>query len=96
MAALEDIATPSLVAKAVMDYTDHIMLVGAGGKKFALRMGFKEQNLLTEKSRRDWLRWKARLNANSESYPTSAAIAASDSSLSASRSAAVTSRGARP
>ena len=60
--ALEDIATPSLVAKAVMDYTDHIMLVGAGAKKFALRMGFKEQNLLTEKSRRDWLRWKACLN----------------------------------
>ena len=60
--ALEDIATPSLVAKAVMDHTDHIMLVGAGAKKFALEMGFKEQNLLTEKSRRDWLRWKACLN----------------------------------
>ena len=60
--ALEDIATPSLVAKAVMDYTDHIMLVGAGAKKFALEMGFKEQNLLTEKSRHDWLRWKACLN----------------------------------
>jgi N4-(beta-N-acetylglucosaminyl)-L-asparaginase len=62
VAALEDIATPSLVAKAVMDYTDHIMLVGAGAKKFALEMGFKEQNLLTEKSRRDWLRWKACLS----------------------------------
>jgi N4-(beta-N-acetylglucosaminyl)-L-asparaginase len=60
--ALEDIATPSLVAKAVMDHTDHIMLVGAGAKKFALEMGFKEQNLLTEKSRQDWLRWKACLN----------------------------------
>lgn len=62
VAALEDIATASLVAKAVMDYTDHIMLVGAGAKKFALSMGFKEQNLLTEKSRHDWLRWKACLN----------------------------------
>jgi N4-(beta-N-acetylglucosaminyl)-L-asparaginase len=62
VAALEDIATPSLVAKAVMDYTDHVMLAGAGAKKFALEMGFKEQNLLTEKSRQDWLRWKACLN----------------------------------
>jgi N4-(beta-N-acetylglucosaminyl)-L-asparaginase len=62
VAALEDIATPSLVAKAVMDYTDHILLVGAGAKKFALSMGFKEQNLLTEKSRQDWLKWKACLN----------------------------------
>jgi N4-(beta-N-acetylglucosaminyl)-L-asparaginase len=60
--ALEDIATASLVAKAVMDYTDHIFLVGAGAKKFALAMGFKEQNLLTDKSRQDWLRWKANLN----------------------------------
>ena len=62
--ALEDIATPSLVAKAIMDYTNHIFLVGAGAKKFALEMGFKEQNLLTEKSRQNWLRWKANLNAN--------------------------------
>jgi N4-(beta-N-acetylglucosaminyl)-L-asparaginase len=62
VAAIEDIATPSLVAKAVMDYTDHVMLVGPGAKRFALEMGFKEQNLLTEKSRRDWLQWKACLN----------------------------------
>ncbi|MGH7718841.1 MAG: isoaspartyl peptidase/L-asparaginase [Gemmatimonadaceae bacterium] len=62
VAALEGIATPSLVAKAVMDYTDHILLVGEGAKRFALAMGFKEQNLLTEKSRQDWLRWRARLN----------------------------------
>jgi N4-(beta-N-acetylglucosaminyl)-L-asparaginase len=62
--ALEDIATPSLVAKAVMDYTDHIFLVGAGAKQFAIEMGFKTQNLLTEASRLDWLRWKAGLNPN--------------------------------
>ncbi len=61
---LEDIATPSLVAKAVMDYTDHIMLVGQDAKRFALEMGFKEQNLLTEKTRQEWLRWRARLNPN--------------------------------
>jgi N4-(beta-N-acetylglucosaminyl)-L-asparaginase len=59
---LEGFATPSLVAKAVMDHTDHIFLVGAGAKKFALEMGFKEQNLLTEKSREAWLKWKSRLS----------------------------------
>jgi N4-(beta-N-acetylglucosaminyl)-L-asparaginase len=64
VASLEGIATPSLVAKAVMDYTDHILLVGPGAKAFALQMGFKEQNLLTEKSRQDWLRWKARVSPN--------------------------------
>ena len=62
VAALEDIATPSLVAKAVMDYTDHLMLVGAGARRFAIEMGFTPQNLLTEKSRQYYLRWKANLN----------------------------------
>src|SRR5690349_10698559 len=62
--ALEDIATPSLVAKAVMDYTDHIMLVGEGARRFAIEMGFKPQNLLTEASRQFWLRWRANLNSN--------------------------------
>lgn len=61
---LEDIATPSLVAKAIMDYTDHIMLVGDDAKKFALEHGFKTQDLLTERTRQDWLRWRARLNPN--------------------------------
>ena len=64
VAALEDIATPSLVAKAVMDYTDHIMLVGPGARRFALEMGFTPQNLLTEKSRQYYLRWKANLNSD--------------------------------
>jgi N4-(beta-N-acetylglucosaminyl)-L-asparaginase len=62
VAALEGIATPSRVAKAVMDHTDHIVLVGGGAKKFALQMGFTEQNLLTEQSRQAWLRWRSRLN----------------------------------
>jgi N4-(beta-N-acetylglucosaminyl)-L-asparaginase len=64
VAALEDIATPSLVAKAVMDYTDHIMLVGPGARRFAIETGFTPQNLLTEKSRQMWLRWRANLNPN--------------------------------
>ena len=64
VACLEGIATPSLVAKAVMDHTDHIILVGADAKRFALKMGFTEQNLLTEKSREEWLKWKRTRNAN--------------------------------
>ncbi|HYC52949.1 MAG TPA: N(4)-(beta-N-acetylglucosaminyl)-L-asparaginase [Gemmatimonadaceae bacterium] len=64
VSALEDIATPAAVAKAVMDRTDHIMLTGAGAKRFALEMGFREQNLLTEETRQIWLRWRSRVNAN--------------------------------
>lgn len=62
VAALERIAMPSLVAKAVMDHTDHIMLTGEGALHFARMLGFEEQDLLTEKSRQDWLRWRLRLD----------------------------------
>lgn len=62
VACLEDIAEAASVAKAVMDHTDHIMLVGPDAKRFAMKLGFKTQNLLTEKSRQDWLSWKSRLN----------------------------------
>ncbi len=61
--ALEDVAEAAAVAQKIMEYTDHIMLAGAGAKRFALEMGFKERNLLTEESRMDWLRWKSRLNS---------------------------------
>lgn len=63
VAALEGVRTPSLVAKAVMDHTDHHLLVGAGAQKFARNMGFEiEDDLNTEKSRRQWLEWKRRID----------------------------------
>ncbi len=57
--SLEGINTPSVVAKYVLQYTDHIMLVGEGAKKFALSYGFKDEDLLTERAREIWLRWRA-------------------------------------
>jgi N4-(beta-N-acetylglucosaminyl)-L-asparaginase len=59
VAALEGIKTPSEVAKLVLKYTDHILLVGAGAKRFALSYGFKEEDLLTPESRQLWLTWRA-------------------------------------
>ena len=59
VASLEGIKTPSVVAKYVLLYTDHILLVGEGAKRFALSYGFKDEDLLTEKSREAWLRWRA-------------------------------------
>jgi N4-(beta-N-acetylglucosaminyl)-L-asparaginase len=59
VAALEGIKTPSEVARLVLKYTDHILLVGEGAKRFALSYGFKEEDLLTPSSREKWLRWRA-------------------------------------
>jgi N4-(beta-N-acetylglucosaminyl)-L-asparaginase len=57
---LEGIKTPSVVAKYVLMYTEHVLLVGEGAKRFALSYGFTEEDLLTERSREAWLRWRAR------------------------------------
>src|ERR1043165_5942649 len=59
--AIRNIKTPSKVAKAVMEQTDHMFLVGDGALKFARAMGFKEEDLLTEESRTQWLIWKKSL-----------------------------------
>ena len=59
--ALEGVRTPSLVAKAVMEDTDHHLIVGKGAQDFARNMGFKiEDDLNTEHSRQIWLEWKRR------------------------------------
>ena len=55
---LKDIKHAISVARLVMEKTPHVMLAGDGAKKYALSMGFKEENLLTEKSKKDWIEWK--------------------------------------
>ena len=61
VAALEGVRTPSLVAKAVLENTDHHLLVGKGAQDFARNMGFKiEDDLNTPHSRELWLEWKRR------------------------------------
>jgi len=61
VACLEGVRTPSLVAKKVMEETDHHLLVGRNARRFARLMGFKiEDDLNTEHSRRLWLEWKRR------------------------------------
>jgi N4-(beta-N-acetylglucosaminyl)-L-asparaginase len=59
VAALEGVKTPSLVAKAVADRTDHHLLVGHGAQDFARRLGFDiVADLNTDASRKAWLEWK--------------------------------------
>jgi N4-(beta-N-acetylglucosaminyl)-L-asparaginase len=63
VAAIEGVRTPSLVAKAVAEFTDNHLLAGKGAQEFARAMGFKiEEDLNTERSRRLWLEWKRRVD----------------------------------
>ncbi|MEM7756220.1 MAG: N(4)-(beta-N-acetylglucosaminyl)-L-asparaginase [Planctomycetota bacterium] len=58
VAALEDTLHPAQVALKVLQTTDHVMLVGEGAERFARLNGFPHADLLTDKAREAWLRWK--------------------------------------
>ncbi len=57
VAALEHIVHAISVARLVMEKTPHVMIVGDGALQFALENGFKKENLLTEKSEKEWKEW---------------------------------------
>ena len=57
VAGLENIKHPISVARKVMEETPHVMLVGNGALQFAIEKGFKEENLLTEISKKEWKEW---------------------------------------
>ncbi|XP_066505722.1 N(4)-(beta-N-acetylglucosaminyl)-L-asparaginase [Hoplias malabaricus] len=63
------------VARAVMDYTDHTFLVGESASKFAEDMGFKCEDLSTNKSRdifSQWLSQKCQPNFRKNVFPDAA------------------------
>jgi N4-(beta-N-acetylglucosaminyl)-L-asparaginase len=55
---VRNIKNVSLVSKAVMEHTGHVMLVGEGAERFAVAQGFLRENLLTDSTRKIWLLWK--------------------------------------
>ena len=69
VAALEGIMHPSQVARVVMERTDHVLLVGEGAQRFARMHGFEAQDLLTDRARERWLRWKENLSDRDDYLP---------------------------
>lgn len=55
---MQNIAHPISVARKVMEETPHVMLAGQGAEQFAYEQGFRKTDLLTEKSKEEWLEWK--------------------------------------
>ena len=63
VASIEGVKTPSLVAKAVLELTDHHLLVGPGAQTFARQLGMEiHDDLNTPASRKAWLEWKQRID----------------------------------
>lgn len=69
VASLRNIKHPSKVAKLVLERTDHCLLVGDGALEFARMHGFKEENLLTERSRKIWVNWRETLSDRDDYLP---------------------------
>ena len=57
VAFIQNIKHPVSVARKVMEETKHVMLVGEGARQFAVSKGFKEIDLLTAKSKKEWKKW---------------------------------------
>ena len=55
--AVENIVNVARLAKDVMEKTPHVMLAGQGAQDFAISEGYKQTDLLTEKSKEDWKKW---------------------------------------
>jgi len=74
VAGMEYIAHPISVARAVMEKTPHVLLVGDGATQFAVEQGFKKEKLLTPESEKAWKEWlkkgeyKPVINIENKSY----------------------------
>lgn len=66
VASLRNIKNPAQVALTVMRRTDHVLLVGEGALRFARMHGFQEENLLTERARKAWVRWREHLSTEDD------------------------------
>ena len=58
VAGIQDILHPISVARRVMEDTDHVLLVGGNAKRFAIEKGFPETQLLTDRQRTRFEKWK--------------------------------------
>ena len=55
VSGLQRVRNPILVARKVMEETDHVMLTGDGAQRFARVMGFPDYDPITPERRADWV-----------------------------------------
>jgi len=83
VASIEGVRTPSKVAHAVMQHTDHHLIVGRDAQTFARQMGFAvESDLNTDSSRSKWLEWRRRVDPEHYLDPARRAQASLEAALS--------------
>ena len=79
VACLEHIKHPISVARAVMEKSPHVMIVGDGALQFALAHGFTKEKGVVEESQKEWKEWLKTSNykppVNIENHDTIGMIA---------------------
>lgn len=66
---LQRVKNPIIVAKQVMEETDHVMLTGDGAQRFARVMGHADYDPITADRRADWQDKRSKLENELESQP---------------------------
>ena len=61
VSGLQRVKNPILVARQVMEVTDHVMLTGEGAQRFARVMGHADHDPITPERRADWQDKKSKL-----------------------------------
>ena len=61
VSGLQRVKNPILVARQVMEVTDHVMLTGEGAQRFARVMGYADHDPITPERRADWQDKKSKL-----------------------------------
>ncbi len=69
VASIRNIIHPAAVARLVMKRSKHCLITAEGALRFARAHGFPETELLTEESRKIWLRWKEKHSEDWLSQP---------------------------
>ncbi|HEV2618535.1 MAG TPA: isoaspartyl peptidase/L-asparaginase, partial [Acidobacteriaceae bacterium] len=58
VASVSGIRNASLLAQAVMQHTGYSLLCGSDAQRFGLAHGFAREDLLTDRTRKEWAVWK--------------------------------------
>lgn len=66
VASIRNIKNPAHVALLVLRRTDHCLLVGEGALRFAKLHGFREEDLLTEHARQEYLHWRENMSKDDD------------------------------
>jgi N4-(beta-N-acetylglucosaminyl)-L-asparaginase len=79
VAFLQEIENPISVARAIMERTPHVMLVGSGAEQWALENGFSKREVEIPEVRRAWQEWlksgQYKPKANVENHDTIGLVA---------------------